>query len=41
MCHRIIVFSKGRVVGEVLRPEFDQHRILSMAYEGYALERTG
>ena len=33
--HRIIVFAKGRVVGEVLRPEFDQHRILSMAYEEY------
>jgi ribose transport system ATP-binding protein len=41
MCHRIIVFSKGRVVGEVLRPEFDQHRILSMAYEGFSLERSG
>ena len=30
--HRIIVFAKGRVVGEVPRAEFDQHRILSLAY---------
>ena len=35
ICHRIIVFANGRVVGEVKRPEFDQHRILSLAYEGY------
>jgi ribose transport system ATP-binding protein len=33
IAHRIIVFAKGRVVGEVPRSEFDQHRILSMAYE--------
>ncbi len=38
--HRIIVFAKGRVVGEVVRAEFDQHRILSMAYEEYGLERS-
>ena len=38
--HRIIVFAKGRVVGEVARAEFDQHRILSMAYEEYGLERS-
>ena len=35
ICHRILVFAKGRVVGEVGRAEFDQHRILSMAYEEY------
>ncbi len=35
IAHRIIVFAKGRVVGEVLRAEFDQHRILSMAYEEF------
>ena len=35
ICHRILVFAKGRVVGEVARPEFDQHRILSMAYEEF------
>ena len=38
--HRIIVFAKGRVVGEVPRAEFDQHRILSLAYEEFALERS-
>jgi len=35
ICHRILVFAKGRIVGEVGRGEFDQHRILSMAYEEY------
>jgi ribose transport system ATP-binding protein len=38
--HRIIVFAKGRVVGEVSRAEFDQHRILSLAYEEFGLERS-
>ncbi len=40
ICHRILVFAKGRVVGEVGRAEFDQHRILSMAYEEYGRERS-
>jgi len=40
ICHRIIVFAKGRVVGEVTRAQFDQHRILSMAYEEYGRERS-
>jgi ribose transport system ATP-binding protein len=35
MCHRIIVFSKNRIVGEVPRAEFDQERILSLAYQEY------
>ena len=35
ICHRILVFAKGRIVDEVARAEFDQHRILSMAYEEY------
>ena len=30
---RILVFAKSRIVGEVERAGFDQHRILSMAYE--------
>ena len=38
IAHRILVFAKGRVVGEVARAEFDQHRILSMAYEEYGRE---
>ncbi|MDR1134143.1 MAG: sugar ABC transporter ATP-binding protein [Synergistaceae bacterium] len=32
ICHRIIVFSEGQVSGEVLRPEFEQERILRYAY---------
>jgi ribose transport system ATP-binding protein len=40
ICHRILVFAKGRIVGEVARAEFDQHRILSMAYEEYGRERS-
>ena len=32
VCHRIIVFSRGRVSGEVLRPAFEQERILKYAY---------
>jgi len=40
ICHRILVFAKGRVVGELPRAEFDQHRILSMAYEEYGRERS-
>ncbi len=40
ICHRIIVFAKGRVVGEVARAEFDQHRILSLAYEEFGRERS-
>ena len=40
IAHRILVFAKGRVVGEVPRREFDQHRILSMAYEEYGRERS-
>jgi len=32
VCHRIIVFSGGQVSGEVLRPDFEQERILKYAY---------
>jgi ribose transport system ATP-binding protein len=38
ICHRIIVFANGRIVGEVPRARFDQQRILSLAYEEYDLE---
>ena len=38
ICHRIIVFANGRIVGEVPRAAFDQQRILSLAYEEYELE---
>ncbi|MCO6052211.1 sugar ABC transporter ATP-binding protein [Mesorhizobium sp. RP14(2022)] len=33
MCHRIIVFSNGKLVGELSRSDFDQERILSLAYQ--------
>jgi ribose transport system ATP-binding protein len=33
MCHRIIVFSNGKLVGELQRSQFDQERILSLAYQ--------
>ena len=32
VCHRIIVFSRGQVSGEVLRADFEQERILKYAY---------
>jgi ribose transport system ATP-binding protein len=38
ICHRIIVFAKGKIVGVVPRAAFNQHRILSLAYEEYDLE---
>jgi ribose transport system ATP-binding protein len=38
ICHRIIVFAHDRIVAEVKRADFDQHRIRSLAYEEYGLE---
>jgi ribose transport system ATP-binding protein len=35
ICHRIITFSDGKITGELPRGEFDQERILTMAYEEY------
>lgn len=40
MCHRIIVFAQGKIVGELPRAAFNQQRILSLAYEEYDLERA-
>jgi ribose transport system ATP-binding protein len=40
ICHRIIVFAQGRIVGELPRARFNQQRILSLAYEEYDLERA-
>ena len=40
ICHRILVFAKGRIAGEVPRAAFDQQRILSLAYEEPRLDRT-
>ena len=39
ICHRILVFSNGRIAGEVPRAEFDEHRILSLAYQEYGRDR--
>jgi ribose transport system ATP-binding protein len=33
VCHRILVFSKGKIVGELARPDFDQEKILSLAFK--------
>lgn len=33
--HRIVVFSNGKVSGEIMRDDFDQEKILSMAYQEY------
>ena len=38
ICHRILVFANGRIVGELPRAEFDQQRILSLAYEEHELD---
>ncbi len=35
LCHRILVFSKGKIVGEVQRVDFNQEHILSLAYQEY------
>jgi ribose transport system ATP-binding protein len=41
VCHRILVFSHGRMTGEVLRPDFSQERILSLAYQEYLRSPAG
>jgi ribose transport system ATP-binding protein len=35
ICHRMLVFSKGRISGELDRREFNQEKILSLAYKEY------
>jgi ribose transport system ATP-binding protein len=35
LCDRILVLSRGRLVGELRRNEFDEERILSLAYSEY------
>jgi ribose transport system ATP-binding protein len=35
VCHRILVFSNGKISGELQRGEFNQERILSLAYQEY------
>jgi ribose transport system ATP-binding protein len=40
ICHRILVFSNGRVTADVPRAEFSQERILASAYEEYVQGRS-
>ncbi|WP_330180330.1 sugar ABC transporter ATP-binding protein [Nocardia sp. NBC_01503] len=35
ICDRILVFSAGRITGEVARADFDAEHILNLAYSGY------
>lgn len=39
LCHRILVMSKGKLAGELERSQFDQERILSLAYSAYVQGR--
>ncbi|MDJ0466402.1 sugar ABC transporter ATP-binding protein [Streptomyces sp. H27-C3] len=38
ICDRILVFSRGRIAGEVARDGFDSSRILALAYSGYVTD---
>ena len=35
ICHRIVVFSKGAIVGELPRAEFSEKAVLELAYRNY------
>ena len=35
ICHRIIVFSKGAIVGELAREQFSEKAVLELAYRNY------
>ncbi|MET7466435.1 sugar ABC transporter ATP-binding protein [Nonomuraea sp. NPDC005501] len=35
ICDRILVFSRGRIAGEVTRADYDAEHILTLAYSGY------
>ena len=35
LCDRILVLSRGRLAGELARPEFSEERILSLAYSRF------
>jgi len=39
ICHRIIVLSDGKIAGEVSREEFEEGKILSLAYKEYSRVR--
>ena len=35
ICHRILVFSKGAIVGELQRDQFSERAVLELAYKNY------
>ncbi|MDR0363024.1 MAG: sugar ABC transporter ATP-binding protein [Planctomycetota bacterium] len=35
VCHRILVFSNGKIAGEIARKDFSQEKILGYAYQEY------
>ena len=39
LCHRILVFSDGEIVGEVQRKDFDQEKILHLAFKNYVEDK--
>lgn len=39
ICDRILVISKGKLTGEVMREDFDQEKILNLAFQEYAQQR--
>lgn len=39
ICHRVIVLSDGKIAGEVPRQQFEESRILSLAYKEYSRVR--
>jgi ribose transport system ATP-binding protein len=40
MCHRILVFSRGTIAGDLRRDDFDEERILGLAYSGYVRDQA-
>jgi ribose transport system ATP-binding protein len=40
ICHRILVFSGGRITGELPRAEFSEERILGLAFDDYLTSRA-
>ena len=41
ICHRILVFSDGRITGDLPRAEFSEERILDCAFQEYLGNRVG
>lgn len=35
ICHRMLVFSNGKISGELMREDFDQEKVLELAYKEY------